>query len=70
MMHVIEQTRDEKIAMYMKLTKRELAEMLASTNEAISSLAKEKTTRWVELPSRKLRPKYGTTTDMPDVQVY
>ena len=35
MMVVIPQTRDEKIAMYMKLTKRELAEMLANANQAL-----------------------------------
>lgn len=30
MVIIIKQTRDEKIAMYMKLTKRELAEFLAN----------------------------------------
>ena len=39
MWHVIKQTHDEKIAMYMKLTKRELAEMLANCNEALSARA-------------------------------
>ena len=53
-MHVIEQTRDEKIAMYMKLTKRELAEMFASANEAIDSLTKEKPARWVQMPSWRI----------------
>ena len=40
MMQVIEQTRDENIAMYMKLTKREIAEMLVNANEAVSLLQK------------------------------
>ncbi len=35
MMRLIEQTRDEKVTMYMKLTKRELAEMLANANKAL-----------------------------------
>ncbi len=37
---VLEQTHEEKITMYMKLTKREIAEMLANANEAIDSLQK------------------------------
>ena len=39
MMQLVEQTRDEKMAMYMKLTKRELAEMLVNANDALQSLA-------------------------------
>ena len=39
MMQVIEQTRNEKLAMYMKLTRRELAEMLVNANDALQSLA-------------------------------
>lgn len=35
MMHILPQTRDEKLAMYMKLTKREMAEMLVNANEVI-----------------------------------
>ncbi len=38
MMQVIEQTRDERIAMYMKLRKAKLAEMLLNCNEALDSL--------------------------------
>ena len=38
MMHVIEQTRDEKIAMYLKLPKRELAEMLVNVNDSLGSV--------------------------------
>ncbi len=38
MMQVIEQTHDEKVAMYMKsCTKEQLAEMLASCNEVLAS---------------------------------
>jgi hypothetical protein len=37
MIQVVEQTRDEKVAMYMKRTKRELAEMLVNANEALAS---------------------------------
>ena len=33
MMQILPQTRDEKIAMYMRQTKRELAEMLVTANE-------------------------------------
>ena len=35
MMQVIKQTRDEKIAMYMKSTKMELAGMLAARDDAL-----------------------------------
>ncbi len=38
MTQVVEQTRDEKIAKYMKLTKRELVERLINTNEALDKL--------------------------------
>lgn len=44
-MQVIQQTRDEKIAMYMKLTKRELAEMLANANDILGSQIYHMTTR-------------------------
>ncbi len=35
MIHVIEQSREQKLAMYMKLTKRELAEMLFNVNQVL-----------------------------------
>ena len=38
MVQVIEQTKDEKIAMYMKLSKRELAEMLINANILLESI--------------------------------
>ena len=34
----IKQTRDEKTAMYLKLTKRELVELLVNANEALDSI--------------------------------
>jgi len=40
MVQVIEQTREEKIAMYMKLSKKELAEMLVNCNVLLESMAK------------------------------
>ena len=40
MTQVIKQTRDEKIAKYMKLTKRELVERLVNSNEALDKLRK------------------------------
>ena len=36
MIFVVEQTREEKMAMYMKLTKRELVEMLFNANDMLS----------------------------------
>ncbi len=36
MLRIVEQSHDEKIAMYMKLTKRELVEMLINSNKALS----------------------------------
>lgn len=38
MLQVIEQTRDERMAMYMNLRKAELAEMLINCNEALDRL--------------------------------
>ncbi len=37
MMRLLHQTRDEKITMYMKLTKLELIEMLINANKALDS---------------------------------
>lgn len=37
MMQVVKQARGEKIAMYMKLSKRELAEMLVNANDALAA---------------------------------
>lgn len=42
MMQVIPQTRDEKVAMYMKLTKRELVEMLLNNQDFRDRLLEEK----------------------------
>lgn len=46
MMRLIEQTRDEKVTMYMKLTKRELIEMLINANAALEQRPLQ--TEWVE----------------------
>ena len=56
-MHVVEQTRDEKIAMYLKLTKRELAEMLFNCNEALGLL--HHSVRQIH-PDLPLLPNQGT----------
>jgi len=38
MMQIVQQTRDEKISMYMRTQKRKLAEMLVNCNEIIEAL--------------------------------
>ncbi len=40
MVQIIEQTREEKLAMYMKLPKKEIAEMLINCNDLIHTLTK------------------------------
>lgn len=40
MIQVIEQTREEKVAMYMKLTKRELISMLMTNQEIVEARAR------------------------------
>lgn len=40
MVQVVPMTREEKIAMYMKLSKRELSEMLTNSNELTDALFK------------------------------
>ena len=42
-MRIIEQTREEKIAMYMRLTKREIAGMLVNSSEALDNALKHVT---------------------------
>jgi len=37
MLQTVEQSRDEKVAMYMKLSRRELAEMLVNCNEMLAN---------------------------------
>lgn len=50
MMQVIEQTRDEKIAMYMKLTKREIIEMLLTNQEYVEAFKPNPGPRsWAEI---------------------
>lgn len=42
MMHIVQMTKDEKIAMYMKLSKRELAELLTNSNDALERALENK----------------------------
>lgn len=51
---VIEQSDDEKIKMYMKLTKRELAEMLISANRVIEGLSGSQLAFWDKFDIEKL----------------
>jgi hypothetical protein len=44
MMQIIEQTYEEKMAMYMKCTKKELAEMLINCNDILSMQMKLQST--------------------------
>ncbi|MEE8607232.1 MAG: hypothetical protein V3S55_06500 [Nitrospiraceae bacterium] len=61
MIQVIPQTRDEKIAMYLKLTKRELAEMLVGANEAVSLLSGQQ--QWqITIPDQTYSPPAPITT--------
>lgn len=39
-MQIIEQTKEEKMAMYMKLPKKQLVEMLIESNRVLDTLAK------------------------------
>ncbi len=55
MMRLLEQTREEKIKMYMKLTKRELAEMLANANKALEG----KPLVWEIVPPNLSPPFFG-----------
>ena len=54
MLYIVEQTRDEKIAMYMKLRKREIAEMLVNANDALHHLTP---IQWTSFPSADVRLK-------------
>lgn len=54
MLRVIPQTREEKIAMYMKLTKRELVGMLVTSNEALAHMPRH--ADWVSLPASTTAP--------------
>ncbi len=52
MFQVIEQTRDEKIAMYMKLTKREIVGMLLNNRAAVSLFQKQQVVSWRTLRAK------------------
>ena len=67
MMHIIPQTRDEKLAVYMKLTKRAVAEMLVNCNDALDSRppapVRVEATTWAWYGAWQ-----STTTDMSSTQ--
>ena len=63
MMHIIPQTRDEKIAMYMKLTKRELVEMLVNSNGVLDKLSQAQKPIWVRTSPQ---PSDGTRWPIED----
>ena len=42
MLQIVEQTKEEKMAMYMKLPKKQIAEMLISCNDIITALTQAK----------------------------
>ena len=65
MIQVIPQTRDEKIAMYMKLTKRELAEMLAGANEHVDRLSRQPAQWYPPLPPKYILQPMTVTTTWP-----
>jgi len=49
MMYIVEQTKEEKIAMYMKCTKRELIEMVINCNMALSAISEQQRMSWVNM---------------------
>jgi len=42
MLQIVEQTKEEKMAMYMKLPKKQIAEMLINCNDIITALTQAK----------------------------
>ncbi len=60
MLRVIQQTREEKVAMYLQMTKRELAEMLTTANDAIAVLS-ERPSDDVPWPPGVLAPRTNIT---------
>ena len=38
MMHIVEPTREERLAVYMRLTKKELVEMLMTNQDALAKI--------------------------------
>jgi arsenate reductase-like glutaredoxin family protein len=53
-MRVIEQTREEREAMYMKMTKKKLIQMLMNNQDAITDLIHTRSTRWQERTGAEL----------------
>jgi hypothetical protein len=62
---VIQQSHDEKIAMYLKLTKRELAEMLVTANDALGAMTTDQHPVYTYTPPPYTQPSY---TPPPTVQ--
>lgn len=60
MMQIVEQTREEKILMYLKCSKRELAEMLINCNDIIRLLTPS--------PAQPITWHQGVTTYYPPCQ--
>ena len=65
MIRVIPQTHDEKIAMYMKLTRRELAEMLTAANEHVDRLSSQPAEWYPPLPPKYIWQPMTVTTISP-----
>ena len=62
MITIIPMTRDEKIAMYMKVNKRELAEMLVNANAAIEMMGPQISSQSLqEVPRDPFHPPFEIT---------
>jgi len=48
MIQIVEQNREERIVMYMKLSRRELAELIVNCNDIIDSMSKNLVYKVVE----------------------
>jgi len=63
-MRVVEQTREEREAIYLKMTKKKLVEMLMNNQDAITNLIQRKygqSTRWQDRAGAGLGGKLGCT---------
>lgn len=49
-MQIIQMTKEERIAMYMKLSKREIAELLVNSNDALYNLLETQQPKWIQFP--------------------
>lgn len=62
MMQIVKQTKEEKIKMYMKCPKKQLAEMLWSCNVIIDSLTPKVKTSQIKQSNRKSVVRQNRTT--------